>query len=139
MPGKRACRGGRGAATFYGLALWDLTKNASLWYEKLRWYGDFGNFDLSLATFLKSFLILGKLVVITEFCSSSNLQNFFKSKPSELLQINLNSNLTYRQLLKIAVDVASGMVHLSSQKVFQVHERDWKRECKIGVILWVWT
>ena len=62
------------------------------------------------------------LLVITEFCSGGNLRKFLvnsrvASNDKSPNYINLASTLTHRQLLKIAVDVACGMIHLSSHKV----------------------
>ncbi|XP_028411984.1 tyrosine-protein kinase receptor Tie-1-like [Dendronephthya gigantea] len=59
----------------------------------------------------------GKVMVVTEFCSAGNLQKFLrKSKLITNLGSHITSTLNDRQLLKIAVDVASGMAHLSNQK-----------------------
>ncbi|XP_028411985.1 tyrosine-protein kinase receptor Tie-1-like [Dendronephthya gigantea] len=59
----------------------------------------------------------GKLMVVTEFCSAGNLRKFLrKSKLITNLDSHITSTLNDRQLLKIAVDVASGMAHLSNQK-----------------------
>ena len=71
------------------------------------------------------FLIAGKLHIVTEFCSGGSLRNLLlKSRitTTENLPdyINMASTLNHRELLKLAVDVASGMAHLSSQKVCAV-------------------
>ena len=63
--------------------------------------------------------------IVTEFCSGGSLRNLLiKSRvnPSEDSPdyINMTSTLNHRQLLKLAVDVANGMVHLSAQKVSTV-------------------
>ena len=68
--------------------------------------------------------ILGKLHVITEFCSGGNLRQFLINSRVDSFEenstryIDFKSTLGHRQLLKIAVDIANGMVHLSSQKVY---------------------
>ena len=62
-------------------------------------------------------------MVVTEYCSAGNLQTFLrKSKVIDNStefgnNFSITSNLNGRQLLKISVDVASGMVHLSDLKV----------------------
>jgi serine/threonine protein kinase len=59
-----------------------------------------------------------------EFCPGGNLRNLLiKSRvyPSEEKSsnyINLASTLNHRQLLKIAADIANGMDHLATHKVF---------------------
>ena len=76
------------------------------------------------------FLFSGRLLMVTEFCPGGNLRKFLiksritdnslagnVNKTSESDYININSTLSHRQLLKFAVDVACGMVHLSSQNV----------------------
>ena len=74
---------------------------------------------------IKDFVSSGKLHVITEFCCGGNLRHLlinsrvYPSEESSTNYINLASKLNHRQLLKIAADVANGMIHLSSQKVFQ--------------------
>lgn len=65
---------------------------------------------------------LEPLLLVMEFCSGGNLRKFLlnsrvDSKDDSPTYINLSSTLTHRQLLKISVDVASGMIHLSSLKV----------------------
>ena len=62
--------------------------------------------------------------MVTEFCPGGNLRKFLiKSRVSDNtsdshnVYVNITSTLSDRQLLKLAVDVACGMVHLSSQKV----------------------
>ena len=68
--------------------------------------------------------------MVTEFCPGENLRKFLiKSKISDNLSvgydnitsesdyINITSTSSHRQLLKFAVEVACGMVHLSSQNV----------------------
>ena len=60
--------------------------------------------------------------MVTEFCSGGSLRNLFiKSRviPLEYStdSINMTSTLSHHELLKLAVDVANGMTHLSSQKV----------------------
>ena len=68
-------------------------------------------------TFYNTLLrFIGKLLVVTELCQGGNLQKFLRN--SRVDYANVTSNLNQRQLLKMAVEVASGMVHLSSQKVF---------------------
>ena len=57
----------------------------------------------------------GKLLVVTEFCAGGNLRNFLRN--SRMDYQNLTSSLNDHQLLKIALDVVNGMVHLSSHKV----------------------
>ena len=61
-------------------------------------------------------------MVVTEFCSAGNLRKFLRKSAvfnnSESYVVNITSTLSHRQLLKIAVDVASGMAHLSYQKVY---------------------
>ncbi|CAB4027090.1 fibroblast growth factor receptor 1-like, partial [Paramuricea clavata] len=56
----------------------------------------------------------GKLLVVTELCPGGNLQKFLRNNRVDYA--NITSTLNQRQLLKMAVEVASGMVHLSSQK-----------------------
>lgn len=69
-------------------------------------------------------LFLGKLHVITEFCPGGNLRQILVNSRVESSEENLTkhnsvaSTLNHRQLLKIAVDIANGMVHLSCRKVF---------------------
>ena len=68
------------------------------------------------------YIFSGKLHIVTEFCSGGSLRNLLiKSRvnPSENSPdyINMTSTLSHRELLKLAVDVANGMAHLSSQKV----------------------
>ena len=60
--------------------------------------------------------------MVTEFCSGGSLRNLLiKSRVNPLENsadnINMTSTLSDRELLKIAVDVANGMTHVSSQKV----------------------
>ena len=64
----------------------------------------------------------GKLHIVTEFCSGGSLQNLLiKSRINPLEDSpdykNMASTLNHRELLKLAVDVANGMAHLSSQNV----------------------
>jgi serine/threonine protein kinase len=60
-----------------------------------------------------------------EFCPGGNLRNLLvKSRvyPSEEKSsnyINLASTLNHRQLLKIAADIANGMDHLATHKVYE--------------------
>ena len=62
--------------------------------------------------------------MITEFCPGGNLRRFLinsrvnTSKENLTKYNNLTSKLNNRQLLTIAMDIANGMVHLSSRKVF---------------------
>ena len=63
------------------------------------------------------YFVSGKLLVVTEFCPGGNLRNFLRS--SRVDYQNLTPSLNDRQLLKIALDVVSGMVHLSHHKVRQ--------------------
>ena len=64
---------------------------------------------------------LGKLHVVMEFYPGGDLRQFLinsrADSPEEYLKSTLTSTLNHRQLLNIALDVANGMVHLSSQKV----------------------
>ena len=60
--------------------------------------------------------------MVTEFCSGGSLRSLLinsRINPSENSPdyINMTSTLNHRELLKLAVDIASGMAHLSSQKV----------------------
>ena len=72
-------------------------------------------------TFIKFLFTSGKLMVVTKFCSGGNLQKFLRktkvSNNSESHDVHITSSINHRQLLKFAVDVASGMEHLSNQKV----------------------
>ncbi|CAB4027415.1 Fibroblast growth factor receptor 1 [Paramuricea clavata] len=64
----------------------------------------------------------GKLHVITELCTGGSLRHLlinsrvYPSEKNSSNYINLSSTLNHRQLVKIAADISSGMVHLSSQK-----------------------
>ncbi|XP_028409527.1 fibroblast growth factor receptor-like [Dendronephthya gigantea] len=65
----------------------------------------------------------GKLMVVTEYCSPGNLQTFLRkskvgdnSTTSDLRNVQLISTVSGRELLKMGLDVASGMVHLSDLK-----------------------
>ncbi|XP_028416172.1 proto-oncogene tyrosine-protein kinase receptor Ret-like [Dendronephthya gigantea] len=65
----------------------------------------------------------GKLMVVTEYCSPGNLQTFLrKSKVGDnsitpdLRNVQIISTVSGRELLKMCMDVASGMVHLSDLK-----------------------
>ncbi|XP_028390734.1 uncharacterized protein LOC114515639 isoform X2 [Dendronephthya gigantea] len=67
--------------------------------------------------------IEGKLHVITEFCPGGSLRSLLinsrierKEEHLPFTYVNLASTLNHRQLLKIAADISSGMIHLSSQK-----------------------
>ena len=64
---------------------------------------------------VRVYFVSGKLLVVTEFCPGGNLRNFLRS--SRIDYQNLTSISNERQLLKIALDVVSGMVHLSHHKV----------------------
>ena len=60
--------------------------------------------------------------MVTEFCTGGSLRNLLinsRINPSENSPdyINMTSTLNHRELLKLAVDIANGMAHLSSQKV----------------------
>lgn len=62
--------------------------------------------------------------MVTEYCSAGNLLEFLRksrvpdnSDASLSQNVMMHSTLSDRQLLKIAVEVSSGMVHLSNQKV----------------------
>ena len=64
--------------------------------------------------------------MVIEFCPGGNLRNLllnsrvsYPSQENSSNYINMTSTLNQRQLLKIAVDISNGMVHLSSQKVFR--------------------
>lgn len=78
-----------------------------------------------IKTFSTSFVItlLGKLYVITEFCSGGNLRQFLinsrvnYTQEKVLKYINVMSSLNCHQLLKIALDIVKGMIHLASKKV----------------------
>lgn len=64
-----------------------------------------------------------KLHILTEFCSGGCLRNLLINSRVDLPEslsnhVNVTSTLNHRQLLKIAVDIASGMIHLSSHEVF---------------------
>ncbi|XP_028416160.1 tyrosine-protein kinase receptor Tie-1-like [Dendronephthya gigantea] len=66
----------------------------------------------------------GKLMVVTEYCSPGNLQTFLRkskvgdnSTTSDLRNVQMISTVSGRELLKMGLDVASGMVHLSDLKV----------------------
>ena len=63
--------------------------------------------------------ISGKMHILTEFCPGGSLRKLLiDSRVCSLPgHVNMVSTLNHRQLLKNAVDVANGMVHLSSQKV----------------------
>ncbi|XP_028393591.1 proto-oncogene tyrosine-protein kinase receptor Ret-like [Dendronephthya gigantea] len=82
----------------------------------------------NIIKFIGSCFVKGRLVMVTEFCPGGNLRRFliksrinddsspgYVNKTSESDYANVNSMLSHRQLLKFAVDVACGMVHLSSQ------------------------
>ncbi|XP_028416183.1 fibroblast growth factor receptor 1-like [Dendronephthya gigantea] len=66
-----------------------------------------------------------QLMVVTEYCSSGNLLKFLRrskvidteSNASHSESDKLNSTLSSCQLLKIAVEVSSGMLYLSKQKL----------------------
>ncbi|XP_028416161.1 fibroblast growth factor receptor 1-like [Dendronephthya gigantea] len=65
----------------------------------------------------------GKLMVVTEYCSPGNLQTFLRkskvddnSTTSDLRNVQMISTVSGRELLKMGLDVASGMVHLSDLK-----------------------
>ena len=66
-------------------------------------------------------------MVVTEYCASGNLQKFLrnskvinKSDTSQSQSPKIYSTLSYHKLLKIAVEVSSGMLYLSKKKV-QLH------------------
>ena len=57
---------------------------------------------------------------MTEFCSGGSLRHLLinsRVNPSKNSVDYMASTLNHRELLKLAVDVANGMAHLSSQKV----------------------
>lgn len=60
-------------------------------------------------------------MLVTELCRGGNLFKFlFQSRVSDNStpnNVNIISTLTNHQLLEMAVHVASGMAHLSAQKV----------------------
>lgn len=67
-----------------------------------------------------------KLMIVTEYCRCGNLQTFLKksratenSATFDSKYVQITSTLNSLQLLKICIDVANGMVHLSDLKVFQ--------------------
>ena len=69
-----------------------------------------------------------------EFCPGGNLRKFLlNSRVNNAYEsstyINVSSTLTHRQLLKLAADVACGMVHLASFKVMHRYkenlEKNW--------------
>ena len=66
-----------------------------------------------------------KLMLVTEYCCTDNLQKFLiksrvidKSATADSQNVCKTSLLNSRQLMKFCVDVASGMVHLSNLKVY---------------------
>ncbi|XP_028409528.1 tyrosine kinase receptor Cad96Ca-like [Dendronephthya gigantea] len=74
--------------------------------------------------FIGACILEEKLMVVTEYCFCGNLQSFLKkrrvidnSSTSDSKYVKTTSTLDGRQLLKIGVDVASGMVHLSDLKL----------------------
>ena len=61
--------------------------------------------------------------MVTEFCPGGNLRKFLRksrviSDTKSSRPNYITSTLSYRELLKLATDVANGMAHLSAQKVF---------------------
>jgi hypothetical protein len=64
-------------------------------------------------------------VLVTELCPGGNLLKFlFQSRVSDNStpnNVNKVSTLTNHQLLEMAMHVASGMVHLSAQKVLGLY------------------
>ena len=61
--------------------------------------------------------------MVTELCPGGNLRKFLRksrviSDTKSSRPNYITSTLSYRQLLKLATDVANGMAHLSAQKVF---------------------
>ena len=59
---------------------------------------------------LCNFVTLGKLLVVTELCPGGNLQKFLRN--NRVNYANIISALNQRQLLKMAVEVASGMCNV---------------------------
>ncbi|XP_028394324.1 ephrin type-B receptor 1-B-like isoform X2 [Dendronephthya gigantea] len=77
----------------------------------------------NIIKFIGSCFMKGRRVMVTEFCPGGNLRKFLiksrindNSSDSHNIYVNITSTLSDRQLLKLAVDVACGMVHLSSRK-----------------------
>ncbi|XP_028394333.1 tyrosine-protein kinase receptor Tie-1-like isoform X2 [Dendronephthya gigantea] len=77
----------------------------------------------NIIKFIGSCFMKGRLLMVTEFCPGGNLRKFLiksrindNSSDSHNIYVNITSTISDRQLLKLAVDVACGMVHLSSQK-----------------------
>ena len=64
-------------------------------------------------------LFSGKMHLVTEFCSGGSLRKLLIDSRvySSSDHANMVSTLNQNQLLKVAVDIANGMAHLSSQKV----------------------
>ena len=76
--------------------------------------------------------------MVTEFCPGGNLRKFLvKSRicdnlsDSHHIYVNVASTLSERHLLKLAADVASGMVHLSSQNVIEFTGREFFHHIKL--------
>ncbi|XP_028413614.1 proto-oncogene tyrosine-protein kinase receptor Ret-like [Dendronephthya gigantea] len=78
----------------------------------------------NIVRFIGSCFLKERLLMVTEFCPGGNLRKFLiksrisdNSTDSHNIYTNMPSMLSDHQLLKIAVDVACGMVHLSSQQI----------------------
>ncbi|XP_028394194.1 angiopoietin-1 receptor-like isoform X2 [Dendronephthya gigantea] len=88
----------------------------------------------NIIKFIGSCSLRGKLLMVTEFCPGGNLRKFLiksriSNNPNTTTSdyVNIVSALSHRHLLKLAADVASGMVHLSSQNF--LHRDLAAREC----------
>ena len=80
--------------------------------------------------------------MVTEFCPGGNLRKFLiKSRVSDKTNfsvsndVNITSTLSERHLLKLAADVANGMVHLSSQNVIEFIRREFFHHVKLFYFL----
>ncbi len=61
--------------------------------------------------------LLGNILVVTELIPRGSLERLLKSKGERDKYTNVNCELNDRELLKIALQIASGMQHLEERKV----------------------
>lgn len=79
--------------------------------------------------------LLENILVVTEFIPRGSLERLLKSKGERDKYANVNCVLNDRELLKIALQIASGMQHLEDKKVGFLCDKSVPQHCIYNYLL----